>query len=81
MAKLTRLNGSENWSHTCELRVEIAGVSCALDLRHERRSHSLVVNVLPVDIPEEWLAHDLLGVGGTATQSLVGLPCQELLQN
>lgn len=81
MAKLTRLDRGQDWSHTGELGIEVARIRRALDLGHERRVDALVVDVLPVDVPKERLAHHLLCVGWAAAQTLVGLPRQQLLQN
>ena len=79
--KLTGLNWSQNWSDTSELRVEVACISGTLNLRHERRRHSLVVHVVPVDVAEEWLAHHLLGISWAASESLVGLTSEQFLEN
>ena len=40
-----------------------------------------MVNVVPVDVPEEGVAHDLLGVGGARAESELGFSCQQLLQD
>lgn len=40
-----------------------------------------MVNVVPVDVAEEGLAHDLLRVGRAASESLVGFSGEQFLEN
>lgn len=66
---LTRLNWSENRSDTCELLVEVTRISRAGDLGEEGRRNTLMVNVIPVNIPEEGVGHDFLGISWSGSQS------------
>ncbi|KAH8911185.1 hypothetical protein BR93DRAFT_324001 [Coniochaeta sp. PMI_546] len=79
--KLTRLHRRKHRRNARKFRVEVARVRRALDARQERRLHALVVDVVPVDVPEERLAHDLLRVRRPAAQPLVRLARQQLLQD
>lgn len=79
--ELTRLDWGENRSNACKLGVKVARVRSTLDLGQERRLNSLVVDVVPVDVAEEGLAHDLLRVGRAASKSLVGFSGEEFLKN
>lgn len=40
-----------------------------------------MVDIVPVDVPEERLAHDLLRISGAASQSLVRFTDEQLLQD
>lgn len=40
-----------------------------------------MVNIVPVDVSEEWLAHDFLGIGWSASKSLIRLSGQQLLED
>jgi len=77
----TRLHGRKHGSNARKLGVEVTRVGGALDARQERRLHALVVDVVPVDVAEEGLAHDLLRVRRPAAQPLVRLARQQLLQD
>lgn len=81
LGRLTRLDWSKNWSHASELGVEVASIRRALNSRHERRLHTLVVDVVPDNVAEEWLAHHFLGIRRSASQSLIGLTSEELLED
>jgi len=74
-----RLYRSQNRGDAGKLRIEIARIRCTSDLRQEGGWDPLVVNVVPVDVPEEGVAHDLLGVGGARAESELGFSCQQLL--
>lgn len=76
-----RLHRSQDRGDAGKLRIEIAGIRRTSDLRQEGRRDPLVVNVVPVDVPEEGVAHDLLGVGGARAESELGFSCQQLLQD
>lgn len=80
-AGLTGLNGGQNGGDAGKLGVEVTGISCGLDLRHKGWCHSLVVDIIPVNIAEEWLAHHLLGISWAASESLVRLTSEQLLEN
>lgn len=77
----TRLDWCEYWRDTCELRVEIACIRGVLDSWQEWWLYSLVVDIIPVDISEEGLAHHFLRICRAAPQSLIRLAGQEFLQN
>lgn len=79
--RLTRLNWCENGSNARKLRVKVARIRGALDLRHERWLHPLVVNVIPVNVAEEGLVHDFLGIRRSTSKTLIRLSGEELLQN
>lgn len=40
-----------------------------------------MVDIVPVDVPEERLAHDLLRISGAASQSLIRFTDEQLLQD
>lgn len=61
-SSLTGLNGSEHRGDAGELRVKIAGVGSTSDLRFERRLDPLRSNIIPIDVSEERLTHNLLCV-------------------
>jgi len=77
----TRLHRSQDWGDAGKLRIEIARIRRTSDLRQEGRWYPLVVNVVPVNVPEEGVAHDLLGVSGARAESELGFSCQQLLQD
>lgn len=79
MKKLTGLDWSQDWCNTGELGIEIAGIRSTGDLRLERRLDSFVVDIVPVDISEERLAHDFLCISWSASKTLVGFSGEELL--
>lgn len=79
--RLTGLNWGQNGGDAGKLGVEVTGISWVLDLRHKGWCHSLVVYIVPVNIAEEWLAHHLLGISWAASESLVGLASEQLLEN
>lgn len=79
--KLTRLNWGQNRGNTGKLGIEVAGIRWVLDRRHERRLHPLVVDVVPVDVTEERLAHHLLCISWAASESLIWLTSEQLLKN
>jgi hypothetical protein len=79
--RLTRLDRCENRSDAGKLSVKVARICCVLDLRQEWWLHSLVIDVFPVDLPEERLRHDLLGISWTASQSLFRLACEKSLED
>lgn len=60
-----RLHRRKNRRYASELCVEVAGVRSAGNCRYERRCHTLVVDVVPVDVPKEGVGHDLLCVRRT----------------
>lgn len=77
----TRLHRSQDRSHARELGVEIASVRRVGDLRDEWRRNPLVIHIVPVDVGEERVAHDLLGIRWTRAKTLLGLPSQQPLEN
>lgn len=78
---LTRVDWSEYRGDAGELRIEVACIGRVLDRGNERRRHALVEYVFPVDVAEEWLAHDFLRVGGTRAETLVRFASQEFLED
>lgn len=40
-----------------------------------------MIDIVPVDVAEEWLAHDLLRISGAASQSLVRFTDEQFLQD
>lgn len=40
-----------------------------------------MVDVIPVDVPEECMGHDFLGIGRTRAQSQLGLTSKQFLQD
>lgn len=77
--KLTRLDRGQHRRDAGELGIEVARIRRVLDLGQEGWLDALVVDVLPVDVPEEGLGHNLLRIGRATTQALIGLPSEELL--
>lgn len=71
----------QNRRNTREFRVEIARIRGAGNLRLEWWLDSLVVHVIPIDISEEWLAHNFLSVSGSASETLIGLSGKQLLKD
>lgn len=66
---LTRLYGGENRCDAGELLVEVAGIGWVADGRKEWRSDPLVVDIVPIDVSEEGMRHDLLGIGWTGAKA------------
>ena len=79
MWELTRLHRRQNRRNTRELAIEITRISSTRDLGLEWRLDPLMVDIIPIDVPEERLAHNFLSVGRSTAQSLVGLTGQQLL--
>lgn len=79
--KLTGLYRRQNRSNAGELLVEVAGISGATDGRQERRRDPLVVDIIPVDIPEEGMGHDFLSIRGTRAESELRFASEQLLEN
>lgn len=77
----TRLNRSQDRSDTSELWVEIARIGGIGDLRLKGRGDPFMIDVIPIDISEESMTHDLLCVGRAGTQSMFGFASQELLKD
>lgn len=75
------LHRRQHRRHAREFAVEIARVGRALDLRQELRGHLFVRDVLPVDIAEEGVAHDLLCVRGAGAKAFGRVARQELLKD
>lgn len=75
------MHGRKIRLHAGKLRVEIASVSLALNARHERRRDALMINIVPIDIPEKSVRHDFLGVGGAAAETQLGFAGEKLLQD
>ena len=59
---LTGLNRSKHWCNAGKFRVKVARVRRVLDFWLERRWDFLIANIVPVDIPEERMAHDFLRI-------------------
>lgn len=68
-----RLYRREHRRDTRKLGIEVARIRRTLDGRLEWWSDSLVVDVVPIDVSEKWLAHDFLGIGWSTSQTLVRL--------
>lgn len=79
--RLTRLHWSQYWCNTRELRIEVAGIRSAGDLRLEWWLDSLMVDVIPIDVSKKWLAHDFLCIGWSASKTLFRFPSEQLLQD
>lgn len=50
-------------------------------MRDEGCWDPLVIDIIPVDVPEESMGHDLLRIGRSRSQSHFRLSCEELLQD
>ena len=57
-----RVDRSEGWLLASELGIEPTGITGVLECWAERRWDAFVEHVVPVDIPEERVRLDLLGV-------------------
>ncbi len=79
--RLTRLDWCQNWSDAREFRIKVARVRRRLDLGQEGWRDALVINVVPHNVSEERLAHDLLSIGGAAPKALVRISGEELLKD
>ena len=79
--KLTRLYRCQNRCDARKLRIKIAGICGTGDLRLERWVDSLVIDIIPVDVSEEWLAHDFLCISRSTSKTLVGFSREKLLQD
>lgn len=66
---LTRLHRSKHWGDARELGIEVARVRSARDLRNEGCRNPLVIDIVPVDVPEESVAHNLLRIGRARSDS------------
>ena len=77
--KHTGLHGCQNRGYTRKFGIEIASIGSTSDLRLEGWLDPLVVYIIPVNVSEKWLAHDLLSICGAASETLVGLSCEQLL--
>lgn len=75
------MHGRKIRLHAGKLRVEIASVRLALHARHERRRDALMINIVPIDVPEESVRHDFLGVSGAAAKAQLRFAGEELLQD
>ena len=69
----TALHWREYRCNTGELRVEIVCIRGVCHFWYERRLHSFVVDIIPDQIIEERVAHDLLGSRGTLPKSFFWL--------
>lgn len=77
----TGLHRRQDRRNARKLAVEITRICCARNDRDHGRRDPFMINIIPVDILEESLAHDLLGVGGTRPKTLVRIARQKLLQD
>lgn len=75
----TGLNRGQDRSHAGELLVKVTGISGAADCRKHGRGSTLVVDVIPVDVAEEGVRHDFLGISGTRAKTKLRLTSKELL--
>jgi len=75
-AELTTLHGRQHRRNARKLLVEITRVLVILDGRFEWWWNSLGVYILPIDVLEKGVAHDLLGISWATTQSHLRLACQ-----
>ena len=71
--QLTRLYGGKDGCHASELGIKVARVGRAGDLRLEWRRHLLISHVVPIDVPEEGMAHDLLSIRRAGAKAQLGL--------
>lgn len=71
----------KNRGDTGELRVEVAGIGGVADGRQEWWGHTLVVDVVPVDVPEESMRHDFLGIRWSRTKTQLRLTGEQLLKD
>lgn len=78
---LTGLDRRKDRRHACKLSIKIAGICRAGDLWNERWCHLLLVNFVPIDVPEVSVRHDFLRVGGTRSKSHFRLAGEQLLKN
>lgn len=79
--QLTRLHRRQNRRNARKLRVKVTRIRRAGDLRNEGRRNPLVIDVFPVDVPEEGMAHDLLGISWARSKAQLGFTSKELLEN
>jgi hypothetical protein len=75
------LHRREHRRNTCKLRIEIARIRRARNSRDKGRRHPLVVDIVPVDVPEEGVGHDFLGVRGPGAEAHFGFAGEEFLQD
>jgi len=61
-----------------EFLVEIGSVGCTLDSREIGWRDPLVVDIIEIDILEEEMSLDILGIGLACTKSPSRVSCQEL---
>lgn len=71
----------QNRRNTCKFAIKITRIRRALDGRQERCRNLLVINVIPIDVLEESMAHDFLSVGWAATEALVWFTREEFLED
>src|SRR6266480_5933124 len=81
IALLTRLNRRKHRCHARKLLVEITRIGRTGDLRNEWGRDPLMVNILPIDVAEERLRHDFLGIGRSGTETQLGLAGEQFLEN
>jgi len=69
--------------HRCDISefgIEVAGIGPALDSGDEWWRYALVVDILPVDVAEKGVGHDLLCVGRTRSKTLFGFAGEQFLE-
>ena len=59
------------WFLRCKHGVDVAAVLRSRSVRFVRRWYAFLTKVLPVDVPEEWMTHDVASILGRAAQPFV----------
>ena len=77
---LTGLNRSKHRCNARKLRVKVARISRVFDFWLERRWNFFIANVVPVDVPEECVAHNFLRICRSRAQPQLWLSHQQLLK-
>lgn len=77
--KPTRLDWSQNRRNTRKLAIKITRVRRILNLGQERRRNALMIDIIPVNIPEKRLVHDLLRIRGATSKTLIRLTSEQFL--
>ena len=76
-----RVHRRQHRRNTRKLAIKVARIRRILNLRQERRRQLLRIDLLPIDIPEEGVAHDFLGICRAAAQAICGFASEEFLED
>lgn len=76
----TRLYRRKHRRNTRELGIEVTCISRITNLRLEWWRHTFVIDIVPVDVSEEGVAHNLLRISRATAQAELGFSGEELLQ-